>query len=172
MEFIIGFDAAPAFQRILRATSLAHSLGEGGDLRGSLSIEVLKGIGLLAGHDILYRLEEQLRPRKLAQASKSWFQAYFLLIIGTILSVAYTFREHESPRFPANSDNEGPSPQSSTLWDAMKENLCQILSHYLLLLGSKPDLNIPAEIGMDLVNCSHSRWVQGGQYSWTTSRFK
>jgi hypothetical protein len=64
-------------------------------------------ISALAGHDVLKFLEGKLKPDSLKACTKEDFQAFFLLIFGTILAVGYT--RPALDKFDVNS-NKASSP--------------------------------------------------------------
>ena len=72
---------------MLYAISLAHPQSTVGETESNASIPVSMDISSVVGHDLLCIRWRQLQPRRLGHVSKDWFQAYFLLILGTILSV-------------------------------------------------------------------------------------
>jgi hypothetical protein len=94
------------FQRMVYAQSLAYTQPTARD-RHPLSVSELYQIGALAGHDVLKFLEGKLKPDSLKACTKEDFQAFFLLIFGTILAVGYT--RPALDKFDVNS-NKASSP--------------------------------------------------------------
>ncbi len=74
-----GKVAAPNFQRMIYATSLAYT----NPVEPPLPTEVIHNIGCIAGHELLKSLDEHLKPQSLKECSVNDIRALFLLAFGT-----------------------------------------------------------------------------------------
>lgn len=107
----------------------------------------------LLGHECLKMLETQLRPSSLSSCNQNNLLAIFLMIFGTILIVGSAEPAANLPPFPdVNSppkhlestpltdifQEDADSPRTSqTLYDVMREHLCQMLAHYMVFIASR-----------------------------------
>jgi hypothetical protein len=75
---------------MLYAESLAYTQPTS-DEKHQLSVPKLQQIGAIAGQNVLSFLDGKLKSDALRSSSKHALEAEFLLLVGTILAVGYSF---------------------------------------------------------------------------------
>jgi hypothetical protein len=90
VEPYVGAEISISFQRMLYAESLAYTQPTS-DEKHHLSVPELQQIGAIAGHNVLNFLYLKLNSDSLRSSSKHDLEAVFLLLVGTILAVGYSY---------------------------------------------------------------------------------
>jgi hypothetical protein len=90
VESYVGAEIGISFQRMLYAESLAYTQPTPGE-KHHLSVSELQQIGAIAGHNVLIFLDRKLKSNSLRSSSKNALEATFLLPVGTILAVSYSY---------------------------------------------------------------------------------
>jgi hypothetical protein len=158
---------ARLFQYMLYATSITRLMFDLGQPLQTVWTVLLKDMGSICGHFLLRDIELRMQPRQLRRARKEQFQAYFLLLVGTILSVSSVPREWDAPIFPCDSTIDTAETSDYTLWDARKDHICRILGHYLILVGRRLNLDIDVEAEQAILGSGHQWWLSEGARLWT-----
>jgi len=138
-------DTLRQFHRMIYAISLAYAQPNSSNEHQFTTPELLQ-IGSIAGHNFLAGLDKLLKPQQLRSCSRSQFQSLYLMIFGTILAVGYT-------NLPALET----TPQRLAQFQNTRD-LCQILAHYLLFLGSQLRLSIARKTEEFILKTSPARW--------------
>ncbi|KAL2256157.1 hypothetical protein VTK26DRAFT_2093 [Humicola hyalothermophila] len=155
------------FRRLLLATSLSHRGWH--DTRSITDRDVCAAGQISSGCRLIKRLDRTLTPQDLARRDRESCQHLFLLALGTVLGVGYSLSQQpqDVQASPFPSDVLGPELQRSpTLWLAMKEHLCQMLTQHSIFVGSK--LGIKLDLGLEqrIVETAGSRWNEAKSLVW------
>lgn len=87
------------------------------------------------GHQYLKILERLLRPSFLSSCTLKRLRAIFFMVFGTTLTVGLADPAVALPPFP--DDGSMRTGNSRTLYDVLRNHLCQMLTHYMAFIGSK-----------------------------------
>ena len=165
---LLGRSTAANFRRLICSASLAYTLSSDASEIGDLTPDDLRRVSYLAGCSLLNALDLYFSPASLARCSHKVIQALFLVCFGTILSVGYTSPLLGSPAFPSGIDDDSATTdRSPTLWDAMREHLCQQLAHHLAYLGSTIGLKFEPKVEESLLKMAVLEWLPQGNFTWT-----
>ncbi|KAI0012024.1 hypothetical protein F4779DRAFT_570079 [Xylariaceae sp. FL0662B] len=148
------------FQAMLYATSFSFVRFTQTKYTQELSVPTLQLLGAHAGHQVLWYLDSELNPQRLSNISFGKLRALFFLVFGTILTTRYARRTCLNQEYPtANTIDE-------TLWDEMRDHLCEMLAHHLVLLGERIDVKFNENEERSVLWCSEGKWNQKGTYKW------
>lgn len=159
---------------LLYTTSLAYiRAGEPQGIR-SLSTHVIKTVSHYYGQALLRTLDKFLTPQSLSKKCDASTRSTFLLVLGTILAISYTSSIQCSPQInihpqPGSHDGLPEQPEHQNLWAAMREHLCEMLSHHLILLGSRIGIRFPQSSQRDIITSAVNRWGKRGSFTWQES---
>ena len=153
----IGPKLGRAFQQMIYAISCAYTRTSKNDGSFLTSAE-LHHFGSLAGHEVLGYLDERLKPVALGRCSHDDARALFLWVFGTILAVGY-----------AGSGSSKTVSVEGVNFTDVQSHLCQILAHYLLLLGTQLGLAMEAGTDRFLLEAAPARWYREGRFEWNSS---
>lgn len=135
---------------------------------GELTQSDLRQICYLAGHSIINSLDSNLSSEVLADAYPDKIQALFLFVLGVTVAIHYTRPLLESPPFPGQIVGSLAGRGNHTLWDAMKEHLCQMLTNHLVFLGMKLGLRLEPTIEAKLLTGTAIEWLPEAKFTWRT----
>lgn len=135
---------------------------------GELTPLDLQQICCLAGHDIVYSLDSNLSPEVLVAACPDRIQALFLFVLGVTVAVHYARPLLEARLFPGQVLEPPAGGGSYTLWDAMKEHLCQMLTNHLVFLGMKLGQRLERTIEAKLLTGTAVEWLPEAKFTWKT----
>ena len=107
--------------------------------------EHLSSARSLLGNELLKNLETALKPTSLSKNSKQQLEVLFMVVFGTIIAVVYT----------CNTDSEGA-----------RDELIQILTHYLVLIGERVGLLQCDMKKLQLIQDCHNLWNKTGGFGW------
>jgi hypothetical protein len=96
----VGDEVGVSFQRMLYAESLAFTQPTSSE-KHQLSVQELQQIGAIAGHNVLRFLDRRLKSDSLRSSSKNALEASFLLLVGTILAVGYSYPSRDTGLTPS-----------------------------------------------------------------------
>ncbi|AEO59505.1 hypothetical protein MYCTH_2307871 [Thermothelomyces thermophilus ATCC 42464] len=160
------------FRRFLLATSLAHAGWRDGSLK-AIRADDLRAAGHISGARLFRRLGRVLTPQFLSRCGRDQCQVLFLLVLGAVLGVGYysssRLEDDRSPDFfpPAVGGMLSPElRRSPTLWLAMKEQLCQMLAHHLIFLGSMLEIKLEAAVEQRIIETAVARWNKAEDFVW------
>ena len=97
------------------------------------------------GKTLLARLQQALRPLSLSKNSREQHEVLFIIILGVVISVAYTHR--------SNSEDA-------------RNTLLRILTHYLVIIGERVNLLQFDTTKARLVQRSQSLWDKSANFRW------
>lgn len=165
------FAHARAFLYVL---SLSQASDTGPALAGGL-----RAVGYEEGRHVLAGLDAMFAPKHLAGLGRVEMQVLFMMVLGTALAVSYADQVEESPEFPgdvmlpsssaaaAGADGlRGGGGGRPTLWHVMRQHVWEMLSHYLIILGSRTGCRIPARHHEDLITSAADKWRRAGDVPW------
>lgn len=149
---------------MLYAESLAYTQPTS-DEKHHLNVPELLQIGAIAGHNVLNFLDLKLKSDSLRSSSKHDLEALFLLLVGTILAVGYSYpnKSAENPNSLSNATSD------SSEFQAMQSHLCQILAHYMVYIGSRLNLPIANDADRFILEAAPKRWHKEGIFRWLTA---
>lgn len=156
------------FQLLLWSTSLAHCISGKEATRVTLCRD-LEEIATLTGHNFLLDLDRYLGSGYIlkgagnSQPLPDAIKTSFLLTLGTVIGIQYTTGPKQSRLFPT-IDSERGSP--TTLWSAMRDHLCLMLTHHLIFLGSRLGIPISLDFERHLLAGSARLWDKKGEFAW------
>ncbi|KAL2174204.1 uncharacterized protein P884DRAFT_209496 [Thermothelomyces heterothallicus CBS 202.75] len=160
------------FRRFLLATSLAHAGWRDGSLK-AIRANDLCAAGRISGARLFRRLGRVLTPQFLSRCGRDQCQALFLLVLGAVLGVGYYYsssqlEDDRSPDvFPPAVGRLSPElRRSPTLWLAMKEQLCRMLAHHLIFLGSMLEIKLEAGVEQRIIETAVARWNKAEDFVW------
>ena len=110
-----------------------------------------------AGASLLKSLEVALKASALAQASREKAMGLFLVLLGTVVSIAYTHPQDLSGGI-AN-------------FDETRHELIRILTHYMVFLGERLDLLKDNESKERILRTCQNLWHKIGSFKWDDSLF-
>jgi hypothetical protein len=156
------------FRAMLLALSIIHC--QASQTGESDIYETLEGIGVAAGHRLLMHLDQVLSPRTSTPdpniPTAETIKANVLIVLGTIMGIYYTTDPNNSREFHI-LDSETGSYRPSTLWNAMKEHLCLMLTHHLLFLATRLGVTVPLALERTLIHRSFRLWDKAPGFVWT-----
>ncbi|RSM12584.1 hypothetical protein CEP52_002288 [Fusarium oligoseptatum] len=150
---------AHRFQTMLYSASFCYGHAHQSLYDEDMPMATLQQLGNRAGHDFLRFLDKNLNASQLATATLDKLRALFLVLFGTILAIGYT-REHNGGQSLAADATNQP------LWFSMQEHLCEVLAHYLVLVGKRINVTFGSEEERRLLRRPLNRWDQKGTHSW------
>lgn len=184
VEPYVGAETSISFQRMLYAESLAYTQPTS-DEKHHLSVPELQKIGAIGGHNVLNFLDLKLKSDSLRSSSKHDLEAVFLLLVGTILAVGYSYPNTsvETPvsrmgfehfafiRSQTNSLQNSSTNNTShySEFQAMQSHLCQILAHYVVYIGSRLNLPIANDAERFILEAAPKRWHKERIFRWLTA---
>lgn len=158
-------DIIDNFRDFLLSISLAYGGWRDRRPADRLNLRDLHRISHLTGSALIQRLDRTLSPQNLGKASTHAQQALFLVVFGTTLGVAYSTQILGSPEFP--TDLLSPEfRESPTLWIAMKEHLCHMLAHHLILLASWLGYKLTTPKEQMVIETAVRRWNRPEAFMW------
>ncbi|EGS17128.1 uncharacterized protein CTHT_0074590 [Thermochaetoides thermophila DSM 1495] len=160
------------FQRFLLATTLVQS-GWHGD-RQSTKLRDITAAAQISGCRLIKRLDRILTPQFLACCDRESCQVLFLLVLGTVLGVGYyspTRMAEFSPSFLLNSLTP-ESQRSPTRWIAMKAQLCKMLAHHLIFIGSMLGIELDKGLEQRIIDTATMRWNKAELFVWGELQMK
>ncbi|KAI1751633.1 hypothetical protein F4782DRAFT_504677 [Xylaria castorea] len=147
----IPHKAASLFQSMLYGMSFSYVHSKHAMYIGGVLVSMLQFLGAQAGHQILRYLDNELNPRRLSTFSIEKRQVLFLLVFGAIMAVRYARRT---------------GPMSKRLWEMMREHLCEVLAHHLVLLGASVGIPLSRDEEERVLRLPAITWNRKGTHAW------
>jgi len=118
------------------------------------------GIGYMAGHTWLAKIDQRMMPRPLAASSRDELVVLFIFIFNALSAVShYGIKDRAKYPYLSPDIKEEEDPQENTLYNAMQEHIVCTLGHYLAFLGSKLDLGLTESTEKLLVGAKPEYWT-------------
>lgn len=146
----------------LYATSRAHikELENNPDFMFRAEVGNICEAPYAAGQRVIDNLDTILSSKTLASASKETLQTTFLVIVGVILAPSYTTGSGYSSLLGELNGS------STSLWGAMREHMCEMLAHYLIVVTAKLQIKFQHDFQRALIKSAPSRWEKKGRFAW------
>ncbi|KAK5655863.1 hypothetical protein OQA88_5402 [Cercophora sp. LCS_1] len=150
---------------LLYATSKAHVNTTMNTDGSPLNVASLSEVAYFCGNRVINRLDDLLSSRPLANATKETLQAKLLVVVAVILALGYATPVSDSPSFSDILDGQAGSP-TSTLWDAMRQHICEMLAHYLIVIASKLHFRFQHNFQKSLITSALNQWGKKARFTW------
>ncbi|ENH66021.1 hypothetical protein FOC1_g10001152 [Fusarium oxysporum f. sp. cubense race 1] len=150
-ESFLGKNLVADLREFLYATSLAHVREIPDTEDQDHSTYEMRVTAAYRGRKILDYLDWILSPQSLNRASQDELRAYFLAVLLTTLGVGYSVPLQDSP----------------ALFEPMREQLCDMLSARLILIGSKLDIRFHPDIQRKLLISAVNHWGKEAYFTWS-----
>jgi hypothetical protein len=150
-ESFLGKSFVTDLRMFLYANSLAHvrQIPDTEDL--DHSTYEIRVNAAYRGRKILNHLDWILSPQSQGRASRDELRATFLGVLLTTLGVGYS----------------APLRDSSGLFEPMREQLCDMLSAHLILIGSRLDIRFHPDIQRKLFTSAVNHWGKEAYFTWS-----
>jgi len=132
----------------------------------------LEGVGVVAGRRVLRHLDQLQNsggrgstPGCSSTQTPEIAKANVLILLGTIMAVYYTTGPDSSREFDI-LDSETASYRPSTVWNAMKEHVCSMLTHHLLFVAAPLGFTVPLNVERMLIRRCIRLWDKTPKFSW------
>ncbi len=98
----------------------------------------------------------------------------FLLVLSITIALGYSIPISNSPAFEDDatdlvSASVGPSAPT-TLWESMRRHACEMLTHYLIVVGARFNVRFKNEVQKKLITSASSQWGKQGPFTWIPTK--
>jgi len=125
---------------------------------------------VLAGRRVLRHLDQLQNsggnaPGHSSTQTSETAKANVLILLGTIMAIYYTTGPDGSREFDI-LDPETASYRPSTVWNAMKEHVCSMLTHHLLFVAAPLGFTVPLNVERMLIRRCIRLWDKTPKFNW------
>ncbi|KAK3324904.1 hypothetical protein B0H66DRAFT_528958 [Apodospora peruviana] len=161
-EFVAGV------RTLLYATSKAHvRRNQAHPYDSNLVVREMDEAAYFTGTRVIEALDDVLSPQSLASASRATLETIFLVLVSITLAIGYSTQICSSPLFKLHSEEVHLGRSTNlTLWEVMRQHVCEMLSHYIILVASKLQVRFRHAFQRELIISATARWGKKATFTW------